>query len=291
MGTRRSSRIWNGEDWLRSTRSGCALRPTGLRPVNRLSASTHRPEPALRTLSSRADAAPFPTAGHRPIVLAGGADRHDRRPSLHRRAHPHTADTVADWAVDSWAATRRFVACRTTRRTVSVVQKPCRGRARLSAIEFLRDVVKHVLLGQRHLDRDTSRRDWRATAFPTRTIQLHAVAGHDYLELNPGVRLRAAGRWFDQWGNIIAVVRLVRHTAVATVHSLTTPLGDDSEVKKFGQSTCGGSLCLDPDMTSPAYAGYQDFFQHRPMPTSSNTLRWFTFLSRQESGRHRSIDD
>ena len=42
------------------------------------------------------------------------------------------------------------------------------------------------------------------------------------------------------------------------MHALTTPLVTDSEGKKFGKSTGGGSLWLDPEMTSP-YAWYQYF--------------------------------
>ena len=42
------------------------------------------------------------------------------------------------------------------------------------------------------------------------------------------------------------------------MHALTTPLVTDSDGKKFGKSTGGGSLWLDPEMTSP-YAWYQYF--------------------------------
>jgi tyrosyl-tRNA synthetase len=84
----------------------------------------------------------------------------------------------------------------------------------------------------------------------------------------------------DQWGNIIAGVRLVRQKAGATVHALTTPLVTDSEGKKFGKSTGGGSLWLDPTMTSP-YAWYQYFVNTADADVISY-LRWFTFLTADE---------
>jgi tyrosyl-tRNA synthetase len=64
------------------------------------------------------------------------------------------------------------------------------------------------------------------------------------------------------------------------VHALTTPLVTDSEGKKFGKSTGGGSLWLDPDMTSP-YAWYQ-YFINTADADVVRYLRWFTFLSRDE---------
>ena len=84
----------------------------------------------------------------------------------------------------------------------------------------------------------------------------------------------------DQWGNIIAGVRLVRQKAGAAVHALTTPLVTDSEGKKFGQSTGGGSLWLDPEMTSP-YAWYQYFINTADADVIPY-LRWFTFLTAVE---------
>src|SRR5690606_41140130 len=79
-----------------------------------------------------------------------------------------------------------------------------------------------------------------------------------YLQLcrRYGTRLQIGGS--DQWGNIVGGVDYIRRVDGATVHALTTPLVTDSEGRKFGKSTGGGSLWLDPEMTSP-YAWYQYF--------------------------------
>jgi tyrosyl-tRNA synthetase len=58
---------------------------------------------------------------------------------------------------------------------------------------------------------------------------------------------------------------------------LTTPLVTDSEGNKFGKSTGGGSLWLDPEMTSP-YAWYQYFINTADADVIPY-LKWFTFLS------------
>ena len=66
----------------------------------------------------------------------------------------------------------------------------------------------------------------------------------------------------------------------ATVHALTTPLVTDSEGNKFGKSTGGGNLWLDPEMTSP-YAWYQYFINTADADVIPY-LKWFTFLSADE---------
>jgi tyrosyl-tRNA synthetase len=106
------------------------------------------------------------------------------------------------------------------------------------------------------------------------------LQANDYVELHQryGCTLQIGGS--DQWGNIIAGVRLVRQKAGATVHAMTTPLVTDSEGKKFGKSTGGGSLWLDPEMTSP-YAFYQ-YFVNTGDSDVVNYLRWFTFLAPEE---------
>jgi tyrosyl-tRNA synthetase len=63
---------------------------------------------------------------------------------------------------------------------------------------------------------------------------------------------------------------------------MTTPLVTDSEGKKFGKSTGGGNLWLDPAMTSP-YAWYQ-YFVNTADADVVPYLRWFTFLPAEEVG-------
>ena len=106
------------------------------------------------------------------------------------------------------------------------------------------------------------------------------LQANDYVELHRrhGCVLQIGGS--DQWGNIIAGVRLVRQKLGATVHALTVPLVTSADGTKFGKSTGGGSLWLDPQMTSP-YAWYQ-YFVNTADADVIRYLRWFTFLSADE---------
>src|SRR5258707_9670725 len=130
------------------------------------------------------------------------------------------------------------------------------------------------------LDRDTVGRRLEGDGISYTEFSYMLLQANDYVELQRryGCALQVGGS--DQWGNIIAGVRLVRQTVGATVHALTTPLVTDSEGKKFGKSTGGGSLWLDPDMTSP-YAWYQ-YFVNTADADVVRYLQWFTFLSREE---------
>jgi tyrosyl-tRNA synthetase len=64
------------------------------------------------------------------------------------------------------------------------------------------------------------------------------------------------------------------------VHALTTPLITDAEGRKFGKSTGGGNIWLDPRMTTP-YAWYQ-YFVNVADADVGRYLRMFTFLPLEE---------
>jgi tyrosyl-tRNA synthetase len=64
------------------------------------------------------------------------------------------------------------------------------------------------------------------------------------------------------------------------VHLIATPLVTNAAGEKFGKSTGGGGLWLDPAMTSP-YAWYQ-YFVNAEDAMVAQLLRIFTFLDREE---------
>lgn len=219
----------------------------------------------------------FQRAGHRPIVLAGGATGliGDPRDSGERTLN--TADTVAEWSERIRGQLERFVDFDDSP-TGAVVVNNLDWTAPLSAIEFLRDVGKHFSVNVM-LDRDTIRRRLDEGISYTEFSYM-LLQANDYVQLHQryGCSLQLGGS--DQWGNIIAGVRLVRQKLGATVHALTVPLVTAADGTKFGKSTGGGSLWLDPEMTSP-YAWYQYFFNTADADVI-RYLRWFTFLSAEE---------
>jgi tyrosyl-tRNA synthetase len=130
------------------------------------------------------------------------------------------------------------------------------------------------------LDRDTIRRRLEGDGISYTEFSYMLLQANDYVELHQrhGCKLQIGGS--DQWGNIVAGVRLVRQKLARTVHALTVPLVTAADGTKFGKSTGGGNLWLDPEMTSP-YAWYQYFINTADADVVSY-LRWFTFLPRDE---------
>ncbi|MCX2934155.1 tyrosine--tRNA ligase [Mycobacterium sp. CVI_P3] len=222
----------------------------------------------------------FQRAGHRPIVLAGGATGMIGDPRDTGERTLNTTDTVAQWAERIRGQLERFVDFDDSA-SGAIVENNLSWTSQLSAIDFLRDVGKHFSVNVM-LDRDTIRRRLDGEGISYTEFSYMLLQANDYVELHRryGCALQIGGS--DQWGNIIAGVRLVRQMAGAGVHALTVPLVTAADGTKFGKSTGGGSLWLDPEMTSP-YAWYQ-YFVNTADADVIRYLRWFTFLAADELG-------
>jgi tyrosyl-tRNA synthetase len=226
----------------------------------------------------------FQQAGHRPIVLAGGATGMIGDPRDIGERSLNEADTVADWTERIRGQLERFVdfsdaGASQASATGAIVENNLEWTSAMSAIEFLRDLGKHFSVNVM-LDRDTIRRRLDGEGISYTEFSYMLLQANDYVELHRrhGCALQIGGS--DQWGNIIAGVRLVRQKLGATVHALTVPLVTATDGTKFGKSTGGGSLWLDPQLTSP-YAWYQ-YFVNTADADVIRYLRWFTFLSAGE---------
>ena len=217
-------------------------------------------------------------AGHRPIVLAGGATGLIGDPRDSGERTMNAADTVAQWSERIRSQLERFVDFGAAP-IGAVVENNLNWTQELGAIDFLRDVGKHFSVNVM-LDRDTIRRRLDGEGISYTEFSYMLLQANDYVELHRryGCSLQIGGS--DQWGNIIAGARLVRQRDGAIVHALTVPLVTAADGTKFGKSTGGGSLWLDPEMTSP-YAWYQ-YFVNSADADVVRYLRWFTFLSAEE---------
>jgi tyrosyl-tRNA synthetase len=217
-------------------------------------------------------------AGHRPIVLAGGATGMIGDPRDQGERTLNTLDVVAEWADRIRGQLERFVDFDDSP-TGAVVVNNLEWTGGLSVLEFLRDIGKHFSVNVM-LARETVKRRLDTDGMSFTEFSYLLLQSNDYLELfrKYGCTLQMGGS--DQWGNIIGGVELVRKVDGAGVHALTAPLVTDAEGRKFGKSTGGGNVWLDPDLTSP-YAWYQ-YFVNVGDADVLRYLRLFTFLSREE---------
>jgi tyrosyl-tRNA synthetase len=220
----------------------------------------------------------FQQAGGRPIVLAGGATGMIGDPREVGERSLNSAETVTGWAERIRGQLERFVEFDDSP-TGALVVNNLEWTGPQSVLEFLRDIGKHfsinVMLGRETVKRRLATDGMSYTEFSYLLLQ-----SQDYLHLfrRHGCRLQIGGS--DQWGNIVGGVELVRRVEGETVHALTTPLVTDSEGRKFGKSTGGGSIWLDPELTSP-YAWFQ-YFVNVSDADVGRYLRLFTFLPREE---------
>jgi tyrosyl-tRNA synthetase len=220
----------------------------------------------------------FQRAGHRPIVLAGGATGMIGDPRDIGERVLNTAETVHEWTDRIRGQLERFVDFDDSP-TGAVVENNLEWTGAMSAIELLRDVGKHFSVNVM-LDRDTIRRRLDGEGISYTEFSYMLLQANDYTELyrRHDCVLQVGGS--DQWGNIIAGVRLVRQKLGASVHALTVPLVTAADGTKFGKSTGGGNVWLDPEMTTP-YAWFQ-YFVNTADADVIRYLRWFTFLSADE---------
>ncbi|EFK54021.1 tyrosine--tRNA ligase [Corynebacterium genitalium ATCC 33030] len=219
----------------------------------------------------------FQEAGHRPIVLAGGATGLIGDPREVGERSMNTADTVEDWAQRITGQLQRFVSFEGD--NAAVLVNNAEWTNDMSVISFLRDIGKHFSLSTM-LSRETVKRRLEGDGISYTEFSYMLLQANDFVQLRRrhDCMLQIGGS--DQWGNLVAGVDLNRRVDGASVHALTVPLVTDSEGKKFGKSTGGGSLWLDPEMTSP-YRWYQ-YFVNTADADVIRYLRWFTFLTQDE---------
>ena len=208
-------------------------------------------------------------AGHRPILLVGGATGMigDPRPT----------------------SERAMISKEEVQKNFEALKKQVEGIfgfevvnnydwiKDINIIEFLRDYGKFFNINYM-LDKDIIRRRLETgITFAEFTYMILQALDFKYLHENKGVNLQCAGS--DQWGNITAGIDLIRKTTGDEVYAFTMPLVTDSQGKKFGKSE-GNALWLDKNKTS-SYKLYQ-FFINVEDSMVIDYLKIYTFLSKEE---------
>lgn len=214
-------------------------------------------------------------AGHRPLLLVGGATGQigDPKETAERTLNP--PDVVAGWVRRIHDQLAPFVSY--TGANAARVVNNLDWTGEMSVVEFLRDVGKHFPVNKMLAREVVKARLESGISFTEFSYQL--LQANDFFELHRrhGCQLQYGGS--DQWGNITAGVDYVRRRGAGPVQAFTTPLVTKSDGTKFGK-TEGGSVWLDPEMTSP-YAFYQ-FWVNADDRDVVRYLRYFSFRSREE---------
>ncbi len=209
-------------------------------------------------------------AGHRPLILVGGATGLIGDPKETGERVLHDQETVAGWVGRIEAQVARYVDLDGA--AAAIVVNNLDWTAAVGVLDFLRNVGRHFPVN-RMLGREVVRARLEGGISYTEFsyVLLQAM---DYLELFRRHDCRLQTGATDQWGNITAGVELVRRAEGAQVHAFATPLVTRADGRKFGKSEAG-AVWLDPALTSP-YAFYQ-FWLNAEDSMIGAYLRLFSF--------------
>lgn len=214
-------------------------------------------------------------AGHRPLLLVGGATGQigDPKESAERTLNP--PEVIAGWVRRIRDQLSPFVSY--TGENAAQLVNNLDWTGEMSVVEFLRDVGKHFPVNKMLAREVVKARLETGISYTEFSYQL--LQANDFFELHRrhGCQLQYGGS--DQWGNITAGVDYIRRRGAGPVEAFTTPLVTKSDGTKFGKSETG-AVWLDPQMTSP-YAFYQ-FWVNADDRDVSRYLRYFSFRSREE---------
>jgi len=220
----------------------------------------------------------FQLAGHNPIALVGGATGLVGDPSgKNEERSLNSTEIVEGWVNRIRKQVSAFLDFDAPKNPAQVVNN-LDWTSPLSAIEFLRDIGKHFSVNQM-LSKDSVAARLEAGGISYTEFSYQVLQSYDFLELyrRNTCTLQVGGT--DQWGNIVAGLDLIRRVEQGSGHALTVPLLMKADGTKFGK-TAGGSVWLDPDMTS-AYAFFQ-FWLNSDDKDVINFLRVFSFKTHEE---------
>jgi len=220
----------------------------------------------------------FQLAGHNPIALVGGATGLVGDPSGKNEERTlNSTEIVEGWVNRIRTQVSAFLDFDAPKNPAAVVNN-LDWTSPLSAIEFLRDIGKHFSVNQM-LSKDSVSARLEGGGISYTEFSYQVLQSYDFLELyrRNNCTLQVGGS--DQWGNIVAGLDLIRRVEQGSGHALTVPLLMKADGTKFGK-TAGGSVWLDPEMTSP-YAFFQ-FWLNSDDKDVINFLKVFSFKSHTE---------
>ncbi len=218
-------------------------------------------------------------AGHRPIVLVGGATgmigdpsgRDSERKLLSPSDVKRNCEAIA-------AQLASYVSFEGENGALMVDNSDWINP--ITFVEWLRDVGKYFTINYMIAKESVrSRLENREQGITFTEFSYMMLQAYDFTWLyeHHGCTLQVGGN--DQWGNITAGIDLTHKKLGAQVFGLTAPLLTTASGDKFGKSV-GNAVWLEPELTSP-----YEFYQYWIQTDDRDVARWlrvFTFLPLEE---------
>jgi tyrosyl-tRNA synthetase len=215
-------------------------------------------------------------AGHRPIVLMGGATGRIGDPSGkdeerqlksfdeldgNLAAQIKQIKTLLDFEGENGA----------------ILANNLDFYGEMSAIDFLRDVGKTLTINYMLAKDSVKNRIETGMSFTEFSYQL--LQGYDFAKLHDlhGCKVQMGGS--DQWGNITGGIEFVRRQQSEKVFAVTTPLLTKADGSKFGKSEAG-NIWMSGEYTSP-FEFYQ-FWLRGADADLEKFVKYFSLRPREE---------
>jgi tyrosyl-tRNA synthetase len=201
----------------------------------------------------------FQLAGHRPIVLVGGATGMIGDPS---------GKSDERNLLDEATLAANLAGIRAQLSRLLDFDDPATGAAMtnnadwtrgVGFLEFLRDIGKHLTINYMMAKDSVKSRLESDSGISYTEFSYMLLQAFDFVQLSRshGCRLQVGGS--DQYGNITAGVELSHKLRGPQLFGLVAPLLLDSTGQKMGKTASGERIWLDPERTRP-YELYQYWF-------------------------------
>ncbi|MFM7428834.1 MAG: tyrosine--tRNA ligase, partial [Flammeovirgaceae bacterium] len=219
----------------------------------------------------------FQNAGHKPVVLVGGATGMVGDPSGKSAERNLLSEEVLN---HNQACVKKqlekFLNFQSGSNKAELVNNYDWFKD-FKFLDFIRDVGKHITINYMMAKDSVQKRLETGLSFTEFSYQL--VQGYDYYWLyqNKNCKIQMGGS--DQWGNIVTGTELIRRKINGDAFALTTPLIKKADGTKFGK-TEQGNVWLDPKKTSP-YKFYQ-YWLNASDEDAINFIKIFTTKQKEE---------
>ncbi|MFH2096237.1 MAG: tyrosine--tRNA ligase [Bacteroidota bacterium] len=224
----------------------------------------------------------FQMAGHKPIVVVGGATGMIGDPSGKAQERSLLDEESINKNLEGIKSQlSRFLDFDAKLSNRAEIVNNYDWTKDCTFLGFIRDIGKHItvnyMMAKDSVKKRLSSDEKTGMSFTEFSYQL--VQGFDFLWLyqNMNCKLQMGGS--DQWGNITTGTELIRRKTGGEAFALTIPLITKTDGTKFGK-TESGNIWLDADKTSP-YAFYQ-FWLNTSDEDAANYLRVFTLMNKKE---------
>jgi tyrosyl-tRNA synthetase len=216
----------------------------------------------------------FQLAGHKPVIVVGGATGMVGDPS--GRSEERNL-------LDDATLAHNLAGIRAQLGRLLDFDSPVTGAAMtnnadwthgIGFLEFLRDIGKYLTINYMMAKDSVRARLESENGISYTEFSYMLLQAFDFVHLAKAnnVRLQVGGS--DQYGNITAGTELSRKMGGAQLFGLVAPLMLDSSGNKMGKSSTGERIWLDPERTTP-YAFYQ-YWYNRSDEEAIRLLKWFS---------------